>query len=69
MLETQPVKEGSFHEVIEIVRLGFSVVGPLTPVPYVMQILRMIPLLSRPWDEMLEWMKLRLRDRMKVGIA
>lgn len=55
-----------FEEVIGVIGQGLLIIGPISPVPYMMQILRKTPGATKQWDNMLRWIRARLQDKTKV---
>lgn len=65
MLKTQ-----AWHHVVQMLRAGLELVGPLTPVPWLVRIGFDLPILSvvRDFQKMEAWCAERMDERIKVSV-
>ena len=60
------LKNGKDHYAIELSHAGVAVMGPLTPVPWLCQLLMSIPGAQKEWQAYQVWAHEELQSRIKV---
>ena len=60
------VESNKMHTSIGILKDGMSVVGPLTPVPWLFRTVAVIPGLSRDWRRLIAWTEEQVLERIKI---
>ena len=65
------LKDQHWHYSIQMLRSGLALVGPFTPVPWLVRIAFDIPVLRivRDFQAMAAWCTNRMDDRIKVGMS
>ncbi|KAI9722768.1 MAG: hypothetical protein M1828_004464 [Chrysothrix sp. TS-e1954] len=64
--EAQTNETEKSREMIETVTQGVSLIGPLSPIPWLLSILRALPGATQKWDKMLAFIWDKLQDRLQM---
>ncbi|KAL9623092.1 MAG: hypothetical protein Q9160_002606 [Pyrenula sp. 1 TL-2023] len=62
----QMVEKGRVHHIVQLLLDGMSLLGLVTPAPWLAQLLFMIPQATSAWNKMHAWSKQNIDSRMQV---
>ncbi|KAF2759886.1 cytochrome P450 monooxygenase-like protein [Pseudovirgaria hyperparasitica] len=62
------LRNGQWHNVLATMRKGMSMLGPLTPVPWLARVGMAIPGAMKDWNNMCKWCEERMRERLQMGV-
>ncbi|KAL8869639.1 MAG: hypothetical protein Q9174_004121 [Haloplaca sp. 1 TL-2023] len=65
------LKDESWHHAVEMLRKGLALVGPFTPVPWLIRLEFDIPILRvvRDFQSMTAWCAKRMKERIEIGVG
>ncbi len=61
------LKSGKPHVLMQCMRNGMALVGPIEPVPWLFHIAASIPGLTQDWKALQAWSKKQLQQRLEVS--